>query len=401
MIALLILFLTTSSVAKEIEETLDAADYIAYYGYPVERHYVTTDDGYTSEVQRIPSGRDERLIAGCSKKRPIVFFMHGLFASSYTYLFNLPSQSPAFVFADAGFDVWLGNVRGTEYGMNHTTFDAKDPSFWNFTLYDYSHYDLRQQIEYALETTGQESLFYVGHSQGTTVMFARLAEADATWQSKIRIFFALGPTAGFLKPLMPFTLLEKDLLQKLIQYVLDGRFGIQPVQIPKTLLSNLADFCSSSFLSHLCSAGFHIATGLEKLGQVNASRLPIILSHFPSATSTLNMLHWMQIFKYHELRRLDLGAKRNMIAYGQEEAPKLDIGNIVAQTILYFSKDDRITDEVDVREIIMKQMGPGLIENYDLDHFTHSDFAIGLRATDEVYKPIIYRIYKEIQKNGC
>lgn len=49
----------------------------------------------------------------------------------------------------------------------------------------------------------------------------------------------------------------------------------------------------------------------------------------------------------------------------------------------------------------MKQMGPGLIESYDLDHFTHFDFILGLRATDEVYKPIVYRIYKELKKKGC
>uniref|UniRef100_A0A1I7U8F8 Lipase n=1 Tax=Caenorhabditis tropicalis TaxID=1561998 RepID=A0A1I7U8F8_9PELO len=400
MLLFLFLLIAQHSYGKEIEETLDAADLIAYYGYPVERHYVTTDDGYTSEVQRIPRGRDERSIDGCSK-RPVVFFMHGLFASSHEYLFNLPSQSPAFVFADAGFDVWLGNVRGTEYGLNHTKFTPSDPSFWNFTLYDYSHFDLRQQIEHALEKTGHKSLFYVGHSQGTTVMFARLAEADAKWQSKIRMFFAMGPTAGFLKPLMPFTLLERDYLQKLIQFVLDGRFGIKPVMVPKDVTSKIVDFCSTKILSYFCTAGLHVALNLESLGQVNSSRLPIFLSHFPSATSTLNILHWMQIFKYHELRRLDLGEERNLIAYGQTEAPKLDIKNIVAQTILYFSKDDQITDEVDVREIIIKNMGPGLIENYDLDHFTHADFAIGLRATDEVYKPIIYRIYKELKLKGC
>ncbi|EFP06042.1 hypothetical protein CRE_04980 [Caenorhabditis remanei] len=392
MIAIFLLLLISigSLKSKEIEETLDAVELIAYYGYPVERHYVTTDDGYTIEMQRIPYGRDDRSIDGCTK-RPVVFFMHGLFATSYMYLFNLPSQSAAFVFADAGFDVWLGNIRGTEYGLNHTTFHPKEARFWNFTLYEHSHFDLRQQIEYALEKTNQKSLFYVGHSQGTTVMFARLAEADATWQSKIRIFFAMGPTAGFLKPLMPFTLLGEGQLQKLIQFVLDGKFGILPVEVPKAISSIITNICQSRFFSPLCSAGLN-AAGLETLGQVNTSRIPIIISHFPSATSTLNLLHWAQIFKFHELRRLDLGAKRNLIAYGQKEAPKFDIGNIVAQTILYFSKEDQITDEMDVREIIMKQMGPGLIESYSLDHFTHADYAIGLRATDEVYKPIIYRI---------
>lgn len=62
---------------KELQVTLDAvscdkhrilindydyqAETIEYNKYPVERHYVTTDDGYTSEVQRIPFGRDRSL----------------------------------------------------------------------------------------------------------------------------------------------------------------------------------------------------------------------------------------------------------------------------------------------------------------------------------------------------
>uniref|UniRef100_A0A8R1IRQ4 Lipase n=1 Tax=Caenorhabditis japonica TaxID=281687 RepID=A0A8R1IRQ4_CAEJA len=403
---LLFLFLyslhtVSSTQKKEIEELLDVAQTIEYFGYPVEKHYVTTDDGYTSEVQRIPYGRDARTINGCNEKRPVVFFMHGLFASAHEFVMNLPSQSPAFVFADAGFDVWLGNVRGTEYGLNHTTLSPDDAKFWNFTYYEYSHFDLRQQIDYALEVTQHKSLFYVGHSQGTAVMFARLAEADCTWQSKIRIFFALGPTAGFLKPLLPFSLLEDDLVQTLIQLVLDGRFGIIPISIPKSLSSFLADFCTSEVLSHVCAGVFELSDGMERLAQLNTSRVSIFLSHFPSTTSTLNLLHWVQVFKYHELRRLDLGARRNLIAYGQTEAPRLDIGRITAQTVLYFSHDDRITDEVDVKDVLIKNMGPGLIEYYDLDHFSHFDFAIGLRANDEVYKPIIYRIYQEIAEKRC
>lgn len=138
------------------------------------------------------------------------------------------------------------------------------------SLYEYAHYDLRQQIDYVLNHTGHESLFYVGHSQGTTVMFARLAESDATWQAKIRIFFAMGPTAGFVTPLMPLALLEEKHLQLLIQFVLDGKFGIIPVQLPTAITSSLADFCSSEFLNHICMAGFKIAAGTEQLGQFNA-----------------------------------------------------------------------------------------------------------------------------------
>ncbi|CAI5452150.1 unnamed protein product [Caenorhabditis angaria] len=385
---------------REIEEDLDTVDIISHYGYPVERHFVTTQDGYTNQVHRIPQGRDSRTIGGCSK-RPVVFFMHGLFASSFEFVLNLPSQSPAYVFADAGFDVWLGNVRGTEYGRNHSHFSPKEQQFWNFSLYDHSHSDLRSQIEYVLKETGQENLFYVGHSQGTAVMFARLAEAEPAWQNKIRAFFAMGPTAGFIKPDLPFELLENHEIQRLIQFVLDGRFGIIPINIPKPIVSALADVCGQHFLTHFCASAFYLSAGREKLGQMNETRIPVFVSHFPSTTSTLNLLHWVQIFKYHEIRHLDLGPKRNLQIYGQTEAPALDIGRINVPTYLYYSHDDRVTDERDVNEIIIKRMGPALKEANNLDHFSHYDFAVGLRATDEVYKPIIYQIYKDIENDGC
>ncbi|CAI5452149.1 unnamed protein product [Caenorhabditis angaria] len=397
----IICLIITVVFATEPEESLDAAESIEYNLYPAEKHYVQTPDGYINQIQRIPFGRDNRPIQGCNSKRPIMFLQHGLFASSYEFLMNLPSQSPAYVFADAGFDVWLGNVRGTEYGRNHTTLKTNDRRFWNFTFYDHAHSDLVSQIEYVLEKTGQESLFYVGHSQGTTVMFARLAEAEPAWQKKIRAFFGLGPSAGSVKATASFLLLEIEDIQRLIQFVLDGKFGIIPITIPHPLIDRLAEACGNAEINHICSAALDIGGGREKLSQLNDTRLPVILKHFPSTTSTLNLLHWVQTFKYHELRHLDLGPERNLEAYGQKEAPRLNISNIEAPTYLFFSHDDIITDDVDVREIILKHMGPGLRNYTNLDHFTHIDFAVGLRANDEVYRPIIQTIREDIQKNGC
>jgi hypothetical protein len=39
----------------------------------------------------------------------------------------------AYVLADAGYDVWLGNSRGNSYGVKHVNMTAANPKFWDFS----------------------------------------------------------------------------------------------------------------------------------------------------------------------------------------------------------------------------------------------------------------------------
>ena len=46
-------------------------------------------------------------------------------------------QSLAYVLADAGMDVWLGNNRGNEFGLNHVTLSSKKKKFWDWYVVTY------------------------------------------------------------------------------------------------------------------------------------------------------------------------------------------------------------------------------------------------------------------------
>jgi lysosomal acid lipase/cholesteryl ester hydrolase len=65
-----------------------------------------------------------------------------------------------------GYDVWLGNHRGTKFGRNHKTLDPnKDSIYWeNALTYDVAKYDIPSFIEYIKNTSGVKNMTVVGHS---------------------------------------------------------------------------------------------------------------------------------------------------------------------------------------------------------------------------------------------
>ena len=62
------------------------------------------------------------------------------------------------------------NMRGNTYSRNHTTLDtcSKCPEFWDYCWHEGGTQDFAAVIDYMLEKTEQEKVFFVGHSMGTT-----------------------------------------------------------------------------------------------------------------------------------------------------------------------------------------------------------------------------------------
>jgi predicted alpha/beta hydrolase len=48
-----------------------------------------------------------------------------------------------------------------------------------------AEHDLEVAFNKALDVTGAPNLYYVGHSQGTEIMFARLAAGDTGFNQKV------------------------------------------------------------------------------------------------------------------------------------------------------------------------------------------------------------------------
>uniref|UniRef100_A0A182SB68 Partial AB-hydrolase lipase domain-containing protein n=1 Tax=Anopheles maculatus TaxID=74869 RepID=A0A182SB68_9DIPT len=123
-------------------ELIEAAD------YPIEKHVLTTSDGYILKLHRIPdpvqfpsaeqpittnNDPDELLRFTPNKTfRGTVLLVPGLFSTAADFVVTGPENGLAFVLADAGYDVWLANVRGSRFSRKNVKLSVTDSEFWDF-----------------------------------------------------------------------------------------------------------------------------------------------------------------------------------------------------------------------------------------------------------------------------
>lgn len=364
---------------------LNATQLLSKNQYGVETHTIKTDDGYFLTMFRIAP--KESTI----QPRPVVFMMHGLLGSADDWLLMGPGKSLAYLLADAGYDVWLGNARGNKYSRRHVSKHHALTDFWQFGTDEIALHDLPTMIDYVLKTSQQQRMYYVGYSMGTTAFFA-LASERPEYNDKIIMMYAMSPMAYMTNARSPlFRMIApnsqfSELLQQQLGY---GEF------MPTSDLVQTVGgvMCENEIgCKNVCSNVNFVMSGAS-VESLDVNLIPVIIKHLPAGgASTRQMRQIAQAVASNEFTKYDFGADVNMKVYGQSQPTKYDMVKVKVPISLYYSEEDWLAHPRDVERLALEL--PNVQDLYKVPepHFASMDFQFSRNAPEVVYKRLIESI---------
>ncbi|XP_063979676.1 lipase 3-like [Diachasmimorpha longicaudata] len=373
-----------SKMVNHPDVYLDTPQLIVKYGYNAETHAIKTADGYLLSLHRISGGKKYPPGPG----KPVVFLQHGILASSAVWVLPGPAKGLAYILADNGYDVWMGNSRGNTYSRGHENLTTTDSKYWDFSFHEMGIYDLPASIDYILAVTRQLKLYYLGHSQGTTSFFVMLSELP-DYNDKIFKFAAYAPivySANVRSPFIKFIARFSSPISRTL-----GFFHIHDFAPTDALLTKMGRrSCEArSLYQVICSNSLFMITGYDT-AQINQTLVPIILGHLPAGSSVKQFLHFGQEVNSQKFRKFDYNDPEiNQEKYGQPTPPVYKLSNVRVPTALFFANNDLLSDNSDVQKLAEDLSNVNMTYKVPMDSFNHIDFMFAIDAPALLYEPTI------------
>ncbi|KAJ8706423.1 hypothetical protein PYW08_011049 [Mythimna loreyi] len=374
-------FILDFSAASVNEDAkLGIVELIFKNGFAVQEHEVETEDGYQLTIFRIP------------RTGPVVFLMHGLLGSADDFVVAGRESALAYMLAEAGYDVWMGNARGNKHSRKHFILEPSEAAFWDFSWHEIGVYDLPAMIDYVLNTTEEKSLKYIGHSQGTTSFFVMASERPE-YNEKIALMVALSPVAYMSNVRSPIVRLMAS--GTYILHGLSKSLGLYEFLPDNNLIRTLKLLiCGTGPVSEiLCSNTLFLMSGYD-FPQLNVTNLPVVLGHLPSGASMKQFAHYGQGILSKDFRKFDYGVRENLERYGVGVPPSYDLKKIVAPVYMFCSESDWLAHPIDVVRLFNRL--PNVVGFYKvpLKQFNHVDFFLAKDVKELLY----FKLLSELER---
>ncbi|CAM0950630.1 unnamed protein product [Alopecurus aequalis] len=332
---------------------------------------VQTSDGFLLSLQHIPHGKN----GVADSTGPPVFLQHGLFQGGDTWFINSPEQSLGYILADNGFDVWIGNVRGTRWSKGHSTLTVHDKLFWDWSWQELAEYDLLAMLSYVY-TARQSKILYVGHSQGTIMGLAAFSLPEIA---------KMISSAALLCPISYLDHVSARFVVRAVAMHLDQMLvtmGIHQLNFRSDMGVQIVDsLCDDGHVD--CNDLLSSITGENCC--FNGSRVDYYLEYEPHPSSTKNLRHLFEMIRKGTFARYDYGLWGNLKHYGQLHPPPFDLSSIPESLRMWMGYGglDALADVTDVERTIKElRSTPELLYIGD---YGHIDFVMSVKAKDDVY----------------
>ncbi|KAJ8730393.1 hypothetical protein PYW07_017431 [Mythimna separata] len=307
---------TFSMLLENPDIVLSVPGIITRNGYICETHTVISQ-GYVLNIHRIPRSKHGKRVP-----KKTVLLQHGLFASSADWIINGPGKGLAYVLADAGYDVWMSNIRGNRYSKDHVWYKTDSQAYWDFSWHEVAMYDVPAVIDYILETKGLNTkITYIGHSMGTTILFAMLT-LKPEYNNILSAGFALAPVvylSDMKSPLKSMAPIASNLAY------LDGLQGTYEFIPKNSALGKISSTCNGENMDSLICKNivFYLCGFNER--QFNKTLLPVFLAHLGTGTSWKTAVHFSQEILSGKFQKYDYGYLNNWSIYGTTSPPEYDL----------------------------------------------------------------------------
>lgn len=428
------------------DKVLDAKDFneiVTASGYRAREHVVTTRDGYLLVVHKLE--KENHPVSNTYNPKTVIYMHHGLLTNSELWVLGSTKEKTLpYLLVDAGYEVYLGNNRGNKYSRKHLKLSASDPQFWDFSLDEFSYFDIPDTIEYiqnlyrykertsalGISGTGSERLLipdetgsltpnsflnssstlenyqtpdiveviYIGFSQGCSQLIASLSLYPEL-NSKIKLFIGLSPAIIPLNLNHPIfkLIVNQTAADNSFLYSLFGRRAIM------SSVSFWSTVFGAKFYERIVDRSLTLLFGWTGLN-ISEEQKQLGYPHMFSNSSVKSLLHWFQIIKAGRFQMFDETCSCGLTKLCSLSSKSKEIGNRVTPfpitdhlnvpMHLFYGDSDILVDIgktksliVDNNPLMKDKLRVELCSGYE-----HMDTLWGDRVYEDVFQKILIEL---------
>jgi pimeloyl-ACP methyl ester carboxylesterase len=212
-------------------------------------------------------------------------------------------------------------------------------------------YDIPSVLDY-IHNMNKKKIIYIGHSQGTIMLFSALTNKLDYFKTRLALFIALGPVA-----------LASKVESLLADYINRVEFENYANKYKYYEYGRMNDRLNKFILHRFpeISHKLMIAMSEKNLQDNNVEWLRVYLAHSPSGTSYKAMNHFKQIGLSNRFQEYDYSGPENVKRYNQSYPPEYDLKKIKDFPIALLAGENDKLCPIENVEWLRDQLGSNVV----------------------------------------